>query len=292
MQPNDHQLRVFLAVARAGSLRAAADMLGVTQPALSKQMAALEQTLGVRLFRRTGRGMALTDRGQQLFRTMSHSYDIVDAAYGAAAASAGRLSIATVNTLAAYLLPDAMVRLAQRCSGVTGSMMTASSPEVVERVERGYCELGLVYDSAVDSDAFAVHRLHVEHLCGYLAARENTPVAFNREQLLLEPLIVAPRTYALRRALERELGGAPRVAFECNSINLSLDFAARGLGIAVLPRHLPDSMIVPRGLSRAEVFEGRLQRQVVAISRKSEPMTATAAAALEAVRAIAQALQP
>ncbi|WP_261803298.1 LysR family transcriptional regulator [Variovorax sp. PAMC26660] len=79
---------------------------------MSKQMAALEQTLGARLFRRNGCGMALTDRGQQLFRTMNHSYGIVDAAYGAAAASPGRLSIATVNTLAAYLLPDAMVRLA------------------------------------------------------------------------------------------------------------------------------------------------------------------------------------
>lgn len=118
------------------------------------------------------------------------------------------------------------------------------------------------------------------------------PPTDNRHGLVVTDVVTqADGIAALRRALVREFGRTPRVAFECNSINLSVDFAVRGMGLAVLSRHRPDSMIVPRGLSRAKVFEGRLQRRVVAISRKCEPMTATASAALEAVRASAKALQ-
>ena len=73
--PNDHQLRLVVAIAKAKSLRVAAIRLGVTQPALSKQIRALELSLSAPLFRRDGRGMELTALGQQLFQAMSHSYD-------------------------------------------------------------------------------------------------------------------------------------------------------------------------------------------------------------------------
>lgn len=294
MQPNDHQLRLFLAVARARSLRAAADKLGVTQPALSKQMRALENALRAPLFRRDGRGMELTPLGQQLLHSMSHSFDLVDAAYEAASAAAtkagGRVSIATVNTLAAYLIPDVTTHLMSRYPDLMATLVTASSPEVVERVERGYSEIGLVYDLAVNSDAFVVHRLHQETLSGYRAKSVGGPTSYTAEELVAQPLILPPKPYALRRAVERELGSALRIAVECNSVTLSLDLAARGLGMAVLPRYLPDAMVASRSLERVEILGGSLRRPVVAISRKADRTTESVSVTLAAVQACVRAL--
>lgn len=65
---NYHHLLYFWMVAREGSLRAASDKLKVSQPSISAQLAALENSLGQRLFRRDGRGKALTDIGQLVLR--------------------------------------------------------------------------------------------------------------------------------------------------------------------------------------------------------------------------------
>jgi len=291
---NDHHLRLFVDVARARSLRSAALKLGVTQPALSKQIKALEASLSMPLFRRDGRGMELTALGQQLFQAVGHRYDQIDTAFETVAAVArgcgSRVAIATVNTLSAYLMPDAVSRLKARDAGVALSLVNASSPEVVERVEKGLCDLGLVYDTAVDTDAFIVHPLHMETLAGFCAADAAPPSALGREQLRDAPLILPPKTYALRRAFERELGHEPRTAIECNSVSMALDMAARGFGMAILPHHLPESMTGARGLKRVEIFDGRLRRQVVAITRRSDRLSEIQQHALDAVQHCAQRL--
>ena len=60
---NYHHLRYFWSVAREGSLRRAAETLGISQPSISAQVRQLEEALGEKLFRRSGRGLALTDAG-------------------------------------------------------------------------------------------------------------------------------------------------------------------------------------------------------------------------------------
>lgn len=283
METNDHQLRLFLAVAQARSLRAAADKLQITQPALSKQVRALEARLPGPLFRRDGRGMELTPLGQQLFQSLAQSYSLVDAAMEAAATAGagkgGRIVIATVNTLASYFLPSVAIQVRQQLPELSLSMLTASSPEVVERVERGRAEVGLVYDSAVDSDAFSIHPLFKEKLCGFRPINRSASKSLSAQALSREPLILPPQPYALRRAVERALGCPPQVAMECNSVSLSLDLAARHLGVAILPEHLPDIAIHSRNLERVDIFEGTLSRQVVAITRKdlrpAEPLDKT-----------------
>jgi LysR family nitrogen assimilation transcriptional regulator len=296
MRPNDHQIRLFLVVARALSLRTAASKLGITQSALSKQMRSLEAELQAPLFRRDGRGMQLTPLGQQLFQSMSHSYEQVDAAFEAASTTFARVqrgvSIAMVNTLATYLIPEVTEMLVKSHPNLRATLVTASSPEVVERVERGYSEIGLVYDLAVDTDAFFVERLHKELLSGYQKRRTGVAANYTAKELAAQPLILPPRPYALRRAVERELGAGLQIAVECNSVTLSLDLAARGLGIAVLPHDLPAVMVANRGLERVEILGGTLRRPVVAICRKADRMTesvsVTMAAVLSCVNALAK----
>lgn len=216
--------------------------------------------------------MELTPNGQQLFEALSHNYALIDSAFQALSASVmgrgRRVVIATVNTLAHYFLPSVVTKARSELPELSLSMRTESSPEIVESVERGRAEIGLVYDSAVDSDIFRVHHLFKEKLCGYRSINRSATKSLSARALSNELLILPPQPYALRRAFERALGYSPHVPIESNSVSLSLDLAARHLGIAILPEHIPDFAIHPRQLERVDIFDGTLSRRVVAITRK------------------------
>ena len=81
------QARAFLAAAEGGSVSAAARTLGLTQPTLGRQVAALEQALGVTLFERGGRSLALTEAGLEL---LDHVRTMADAANRVALAATRR----------------------------------------------------------------------------------------------------------------------------------------------------------------------------------------------------------
>jgi DNA-binding transcriptional LysR family regulator len=110
-----NQARAFLATAEEGSLSAAARALGLTQPTLGRQVAALEETLGVVLFERAGRSLVLTEAGRDLLdhvRTMADAAGRVSlAASGQSKAIEGKVSISTSDVMAAYMLPPILKRL-------------------------------------------------------------------------------------------------------------------------------------------------------------------------------------
>lgn len=110
-----NQMRAFAATAEAGSLSAAARKLGLTQPTLSRQVAALEQRLGMTLFDRVGKALVLTETGASLLdhaRQMSEAADMVAlAATGHAKGVEGVVSISASEAMAAYILPDIVQRI-------------------------------------------------------------------------------------------------------------------------------------------------------------------------------------
>jgi DNA-binding transcriptional LysR family regulator len=110
-------LRAFLATSEAGSLSGAARVLGLTQPTLSRQIAALEQASGLMLFERVGRGLQLTQAGQNMLedtRAMGQAADRVAlVASGQSDSVEGRVRITASDVMAAYVLPPALKRLRQ-----------------------------------------------------------------------------------------------------------------------------------------------------------------------------------
>ena len=292
MQEKDRLLRTFLVVAQNGSLRKAAIVLNLTPPAISKQISTLEAYLGSALFTRDGRGMMITPLGHRLAQSAGNSFALLDAAVDEARAAASTprsVSIATVNTLAAYLVPKVIASLRESNPLLTVRVDNASSPDVVEQVTRGHADVGLVYDMVVDIDEVQMRRLYVEQLSAYCAASALPPSvdSLNTNELATHPLIAPPRPYALRRVLERELPGPLTVAAEANSVSVLLDFAAIGIGIAVLPSSLPDSMITPRGLRRLSICGAKLGRQVVLIHLASERPSRTMTATLQVIESYA-----
>ena len=110
-------LRSFIAVAREGSLSAAARALGGSQPTMGRHVAALEAELGVRLFERAGGGLLLTPTGSDLLDHAERMAEAADrlalAAEGRAEAVAGTIRITASEIVATYLLPDILVALHQ-----------------------------------------------------------------------------------------------------------------------------------------------------------------------------------
>ena len=117
-----NRARAFLATAEEGSLSAAARALGQTQPTLGRQVAALEEDLGVTLFERVGRSLSLTQSGLELldhFRAMGDAASRISlAASGQSQAIEGQVSITATNTMAIYHLPAMLKRIREEAPGI------------------------------------------------------------------------------------------------------------------------------------------------------------------------------
>lgn len=270
MDTTDHSLRQFVFAARSPSLRKAAETLAISQPALSKQIRRLEEQLGFTLFRRHGRGIALTASGTELLARLEPAFEQIDQAMAAASsagASTHHLGIATVNTLAAYLLPDLAVEFRKQGATPRLTLLAASSQDVVEAVVRGRADMGFVYDVAIDSEEVERILLHDELLVGYQLAGRGGPREITASELAAQALILPPRPYVLRRIVERECGQPLQPAIESNSVELTLDLAAAGCGMGILPDRLGRAMVASRGLERVRIVGGRFERKVAAIRR-------------------------
>lgn len=134
-----NQLRAFLETAEEGSLSAAARKLGLTQPTLSRQVAAIERKLGVTLFERVGKSMVLTDTGLDLLehaRSMGAAAEALGlAATGRSQAVSGVVSVSASDVVAATLLPPLLVQLRQQAPGITVEVISSNALSDIRRRE-------------------------------------------------------------------------------------------------------------------------------------------------------------
>lgn len=125
-----NQARAFLATAEEGSLSAAARALGVTQPTLSRQVSALEEKLGITLFERGPRTMALTTAGLEVLDHVRAMHDAATrmslSASGQSQTIAGMVRIATTETTAAYHLPAILEELQRRAPDIEIEVRTSN----------------------------------------------------------------------------------------------------------------------------------------------------------------------
>jgi DNA-binding transcriptional LysR family regulator len=131
--------RAFCATADAGSLSAAARRIGLTQPTLSRQVAALEAMLGVTLFERIGKKLVLTATGRGL---LEHARAMAAAAEAMALSAAGqtqdvsgRVCISATDAFAVHLLPDVVERLRRDAPHITLSIVATDSLSDLRRRE-------------------------------------------------------------------------------------------------------------------------------------------------------------
>jgi DNA-binding transcriptional LysR family regulator len=144
-------LRVFAAVVDAGTHTRAARALGISQSTVSETLSALERALGVELFRKTSKGVALTVSGEVLLgyarRMFAVSAELVSALAGASRDIKATLAVSAVESVSAYVLPSRLAALRTRWPAVRVEVLTGSCGEIRDRVAAGASDVGLVLEA-------------------------------------------------------------------------------------------------------------------------------------------------
>lgn len=240
------QLRAFVAVAEELHFRRASERLHLTQPALSKQIRALEEALGESLFHRTRQQVRLTPAGAAFVGPARDILDRLrlaqDAVKLAARGRTGRLEIGFCQGMEMRTLPRAVRRFRRRFPQVEVGLHPMSSPEQVDGVRRGRIDLGFVHLPVKNHDV-AVEPLGREPFL--LVSPEDHPLSKCPEPTVAAladvPFILlarhqAPVYHDLVLSLAREAGVTLAVKAEARSFHETLGLVAAGLGVSLLPQ--------------------------------------------------------
>jgi LysR family transcriptional regulator, transcription activator of glutamate synthase operon len=280
------QLRYFVAVARERSFTRAARQLGVAQPALSQQIRALEEELGVPLVERTNRTSGLTEAGGELLvraeQILAAARDATEQMAAHAGLGRGTVRIGcALQTLAEGRLPPLFADFCARHPGIRIVFREAHSAQVLKLLARGAIDLGLVHLGSAGagplvgleqaSGDLALVQIRREPLViivgpGHrLAGRASVPF----EELRDEPFVsFAPgatvRELVAHAAAQR--GFVPRIAFSTANLGTVRALVAARLGVALVPASALEAPGPP--LHAVRVSVPRLER-VVTLARNT-----------------------
>ncbi|MER7763135.1 LysR family transcriptional regulator [Streptomyces sp. NPDC097619] len=269
-------LRVLRAVAATGSFSAAARELGCTQPAVSQQMKALEQSTGTPLLIRTGREMRLTQAGEALVRHAAGILAGLTAAEEEVAAiaglRAGRVRLVSFPSGSSTLVPTALAALREAHPGTRVSLVEAEPPRSVEMLREGDCDVALAfrYSGAADPAEWAdlvVRPLLTDKLVGLLPEghRLSGEGRVAMAELAGDPWIAGcPRCRRHLVDVCEEVGFTPRIDFATDDYPAVVGLVGAGLGVAVLPELAVES-VRAKG-TRTVVVEPAVEREVVALT--------------------------
>jgi LysR family transcriptional activator of nhaA len=277
---NFHHLRYFWVVAREGSVTKAAKRLHVTQPTVSQQVAALEDTLGEPLFRREGRRLSLTEVGRTTMRFADEIFslgtDLVETVRGQPIGPPSRLDVGISEAVPKVIA----FRILEPALGVRGD----TSTRIVcheDAQERLVVQLSShVLDMIItDEPVGPTHARAYSHLLGECGVSVFGEAKLVREVKRDFPksldgtpmLLPAPGT-ALRREIDHWLdarGVTPRVVGEFQDPALMSVFAQAGAGLFVAPDAIAPETVLAQGLRRAGSMKPLRQRfYVVTVERR------------------------
>jgi DNA-binding transcriptional LysR family regulator len=230
-----------LTVARLGSVAAAAKRLGKTPSAVSQQIRHLTEALGVPLFERRGRGLALTPAAQQVLPAATRLFDEAETVFRLFGELEGTatttLRLAASDYLARPLLVPVLRDLAAEGVPLHFEISTAHSEEALARLEHGDVELAIVAFSGARPGLEA--RVLFEQPFFWVGPARSGSASGLVERLLGgEPLLrLAPGSTG-RRLLDRfieQRGLRPRSTIDVPSVSLLLAYAVGGVGIGLVP---------------------------------------------------------
>jgi DNA-binding transcriptional LysR family regulator len=234
------QLRVLVTVADTGGFSPAAARLSMSQPGVSRAVAALEAELGTTLLHRRNGRVAPTPAGERVLLHAREMLARAEAIRQEAAASTGdatgRVRLGSFASVSAQLLPGILATLRQRHPGVEVTLFEGHDEEVLDWVRERAVDVGVVSRAAPDLE---LQPLASDQLMAVLPA--DHPLATGPDptlQALAEEPFVLSRGGCERLILEAfaAAGLAPRVAFEVQEASTIVAMAAEGLGVSVVPQ--------------------------------------------------------
>jgi len=284
-------VRAFLKVAELESFTRAAAELHVSQSALTVQVKQLEDELGVLLFDRNKRGVAITAAGRDLLgplqRLVLDTEAIVSYARDISAVRTGNISIAALPTIAANLLPRAMHAFLKTSPEVRITVRDVVADTVRELVAKRVVDFGLGTANRQDKDIQA-KALYQDRLAAFLPAAHT--LAKQAEITLRElaecELILPNRESSVRRMVETAMVReriAMALRHETNYMPTALGMVRRGLGVAILPELAADGN--SKDVVRVPIQRPAMSRQISLLQRTDRTLSPAAERFVQVLRA-------
>ncbi|WP_028239364.1 LysR family transcriptional regulator [Stutzerimonas azotifigens] len=255
-------LNAFIAVAETGSFSLAGERLHLTQPAVSKRIAALEQQLDVRLFDRLGREIGLTEAGRALlpraYRILAELDDTRRALSNLTGVVSGRLSLATSHHIGLHRLPPVLRAFTREHPQVSLDIRFLDSEVAYEEVLHGRAELAVI--TLAPETAAPVQAVEVwDDPLAFVTAPEH-PLARNGRVTLADiaryPAVFPGGntfTHHIVRALFEREGLTPNIAMSTNYMETIKMMVSIGIAWSVLPRTLLDDQVLALPLPGARL---------------------------------------
>lgn len=282
----------FLALARTGHMTRAAAELHLTQPAVSAQLAKLEEQVGHRLFDRSPAGMVLTSAGQLYLRHVEESLRWLERGQEAldelAGLRQGSLAVGGGATATTYLLPPILGQFHAQHPEIQMFVREQGSQGVMDAVWSGELDLGVVTLplSASPAGAADVSRLHVEPWTEdelLLVLPTGHPLhgarSFKWADLEGVPLVLFEAGSAVRAIIDQHIANAQieaNIVMELRSIESIKQMVAQGIGAAFVSRFALDTQ--SGGLPCAD---GKLARELAIIWHMDRTMSHAASRFLD-----------
>jgi DNA-binding transcriptional LysR family regulator len=290
-------LRYFVALAEDLHFGRAARRLNIVQPALSKQIVALERELRVSLFIRTKREVRLTEAGQALYAEardiLQRAEHATDTAKLTAAGGVGSLAIGFIGPAMWNILPSLLREHRSRFPGMHFRLYEMTSGPIIQQVRDGILDAGFIrpfgHDEALEirtvwSEPFAIavpedHPLAREEVVDLATAADETFVLVSRAQ--------SPGLFDQCLALCQSYGFSPPVIEEGNTGGAMFGMVAAGLGVTVVPE---SAALVPwPGLAFRPLTKREPRLELAVVYRRNNSSTALASF-LETVEAVVEEL--
>jgi DNA-binding transcriptional LysR family regulator len=232
------RLRVLDAVARLGSVTAAAKELHYTQPTVSHHLARLEVETGAQLLQRAGRGIRLTPAGRLLADRAAEIIGRIDAADSELSAhvglTAGRVRLAGFSSVIGSLVPRAAAALARAHPGLQINLTDTHPPEAIELLRTGKVDVAIIFrydETEPEPDDIRLHHLLDDPLY-VLSTRSGDTLASLRDATWIAGCHRC-RTHLL--SMCAGVGFEPTIGYTSDDMVVMQALVAAGLGVTTLP---------------------------------------------------------
>lgn len=267
MQINLNQLRAFFLVAKENSVTKAAEVLHITQPAVSMQIKSFEKNLDAKLFRKYGKELQLTDMGLVLFGYAERIFQVVEELEYVLKRyddlTLGSFTIGTTRSFARHLMPGLLSRFQERFPGVRVFLKVGSSQEIADGLMEFKYDLGII-GRLPDSTKLKVIPYTREEFCLVIPPdhrfAEKKKIAL--VELKNEPIIIRESGSGSRHAILSLLdshGLRPSVLVEAGSVEFIKEYIIKGRGISFL--YKPEielearlGLLMPLGIKEGPIF--------------------------------------
>ena len=283
------QLRYYVKIVEAGSISRAAALIHIAQPALSLQIAELEDYLGVSLLQRSARGVRPTAAGELLYREATAVLKHLEQIPGVVRSSRGVAQGVVCVGVASVLGPGWVARFAEACRAalekVSLRLVVTDSAPLRDQLIAQQLDLALVFEDDL-SAAFTRETLYRQRLYVFHPKTMSMGPSLSLEELARHPLVFPGPPSLVRASADRafkEAGLSPKVVAEVDDYSSLLSTVRTGMGATLLPKgdltELGDEMAEP------VLIEPPLHMTVSIASAQEKPLSYAAGEVRKVLRA-------